>query len=51
MSHSIEGQTKEMAKNMFMKSKEIKHGSWASKDILDQNDLDEIDRQIDELFR
>lgn len=47
----IDGQSKEMARKMFMKTKDLKNRNWDNLDMLKPSDIEEIDRQIDELFR
>lgn len=47
----IDGQSKEMARKMILKTKELKNRNWDNLDMLNSSDIEEIDRQIDELFR
>ena len=50
-SYYIHGQSKEMARKMVMKGKELKNKNWQNVDKLTASDIEEIDRQINELFR
>lgn len=47
----IEGQSREMTRKMFVKTKDIRNKKWTSLDTLSASDIAEIDRQMDELFR
>ena len=47
----IDGQSKEMARKMILKTKELKNGNWENLNTLKPSDIAEIDRQISEFFR
>lgn len=48
-SYYIDGQSKEMARKMAMKMKDLK--KWSTKEQFTASDIEEIDRHIEELFR